>query len=311
MSWQKTYVNEEEKGEASVGVVSSSFGIDAYRDLKMGAAVSPMGKFDKGGDNIYWIIKREIRNLAAKTMDHLKDPKLPVRSDFHLVIFIHGFKNNEKEMKKRNESIDDALGTQNVITTYLNWTSKESVLRYKGDQKTVDRMARYFNDYLEEIERHPVFADKQIHIVSHSMGCHLLCKAIGDCPEHKRHVYEHINILCMAPDEQIGYYEKAIAKAKLAKASSWTHFFCKSDLALRCSNVANLTMGRAGTESIDDNEFVDSHEWKPTWVSIRKDPTNHSYMDRILEVPNKLQDVIKRNFKLVQKHKVISFSPQN
>ena len=294
-------------GDEVIEAPVTSLGMVAPPSAPLGMVVPPKQQFD----SIQETINQEIENLAESATVFLRNGD--VDKDFHLVIFIHGFENSREQMEARNTLIDNAFGNRKVIATWLNWTSKESVLEYKGDQHTVDKLAKYFNDYLEMIQQHPVFQQTQIDIIAHSMGCHLLCKAIQDCPVPQLNVYEGVHLLCMAADEELGYYRKATMKVS-GIATSWTHFFCRSDKALLFSNMVNMTYSRAGRSNIDDSDFVTSYQWNPDWTTWIQELRNqdfalHSYIDEILGNECEFKEVIKQTFDMDNKQNVVSSSP--
>ena len=95
------------------------------------------------------------------------------------------------------------------------------------------------------IRQHPQFRDTQIDIIGHSMGCFLLCNAIATCVD-VRTTYERCNIVCLAADVEVFSYMASIQKL-CGVASTWTHFYCPRDLALKLSETEKNGKKRAGT----------------------------------------------------------------
>ena len=239
-------------------------------------------------------ISDEIKNLAEKTKINLDStPPTVTTKDFHVVIYIHGFNNTVENMESTSDTLDKALGSEKLISTSLNWISKHRLIGtvlhptepYNADQKCVEKLAPYLKLYLQTIRDDPIFEDKQIDIIAHSMGNHLLCQGIIDAATKKQlHVFDKVNFVCFAADETVEDYKKAIGEVSDI-ASSWTHYYCTLDEALHISRWVNLTHGpRAGVQNIEvtdskGNNFVHSIKWDAKIL----DGINHGYIDDILK----------------------------
>lgn len=150
---------------------------------------------------------------------------------------------------------------------------------YGDDLKLVNKLSKYLGYYLQMIRSKRIFKDKQIDIIAHSLGNHLLCKGIIDAAWYgiAADVFKDVNIVCFAADEAVKVYKDAIGKV-VGIASSWTHYWCDSDRALSISSWTNWS-GRAGTEPIRVGDFVKSIQWTNTsWKSL-----NHGYINEILK----------------------------
>jgi len=266
--------------------------------MTMGVAASPVHVVRALSDAsiLTEIIKQEVETLRQNAADYTKGDNPRVLPGWHLVIFVHGFNNKAKSIKKRNNRIDEALGTDKVVTTWFNWECKASRFnlkkQYKGDKEAAIALAKYFVQFLTLVRKQEIFENVQIDIIAHSMGCQLLCEAIKQC---KPGTFCKCSIVCMAADVAADEYKKRVEKLegimeKSKPACCWSHFWCTEDWALKASNKVNSTDDRAGQCALKDSP-VNSVPCKAKW----KDMANHGYIDAILESTDPYYKELKAN----------------
>ena len=277
---------QDKVNEEMNGVVSNDLDTDEKKE-EMNDAISmivinPIYEFVEKN------IAQEVKNLAEKARSNLDSTPPTVIEDFHVIIYIHGFDNSEEDMKKRSKLLDDALGTRQLISTSLNWKSQDSVMGYKEDQKCAEKLAQYLCQYLTTIRETEIFKDKQINIIAHSMGNHLLCQGINAATEKQLDVFKGVNIVCFAADESVEEYEKAIGNLNEI-VQSWTHWWYERDNALWASEHIKNHDRRAGRHDISEDmnkkgdikkgaDLVQSHEWDS---SLKIGLETHSYIVNI------------------------------
>eukprot|EP01084_Bolivina_argentea_P267243 453590_1 len=212
--------------------------------------------------------------------------------NIHLILFVHGFANDDNDVKERLDEIDTELGTNEIVTTAYNWKCNEKsfwkISEYKQDEKRVEGNAYFFVDFIEKL-RGKGF--KKLDIVCHSMGNYLFTLFIEQCKTLKK-CLEGSQIVTFAADVEIKRFENAVKRVQNAvKDCKWTHYYNTRDHALDVSQMEHSDLwkliwdGRAGKQSVHS---VDSIECDNIYQSILdKDVAKHSYIDN----PKLLEDL--------------------
>ena len=246
--------------------------------------------FRKPNSELKQTVEESVTSIIADTKV-AKDNKR-IDDDKHLVIFIHGYSNTKEDIKKREDKIDEFLGTKKILTVAFDWKSYATdweKWKYKLDKHAAKILAPYFAMFLQQIREKGPF--EQIDIIAHSMGNYLLCKAMNYAMDKKNaKIFKGCNILCAAADVQIKYYKKtAMAMNELDTVATWTHFYCTRDRALKISKVANVSLKnvvtlslskRAGLSKIDF-DFMENIECDAL-ADLQDDYSKHSYIDEVI-----------------------------
>ena len=297
---------EEVQIKTEMMIAQNKEQIELKEEIMVEKVIDPIDPFDLKN------IAPEIKNLAEKAKSYLDSTPPTVIKDFHVVIYIHGFDNNEKDMKRRSKLLDDALGPKQLISTSLNWNSNEysvweKLSGYKKDQKESTRVAQYLCQYLQTIRNAEIFNDKQIHIIAHSMGNHLLCQGINGANGEQLDVFNGVNIVCFAADESVEEHEKAIENV-CERVLSWTHWWYSVDKALLASQVKNHDR-RAGRHDISKDmnkkgdikkgaDLVKSYEWS-TSLKEAISGLDHSYIECISPTDKNFDETMREQVRSV------------
>lgn len=266
--------------------------IDPKHKIKsQGKIVDPVSLRQQFVDEVQ-SLKIQSRRLKNKLMNNK-----------HLVIFIHGFRNNETQMHDRSAYLDQQLGTDKVITTAFNWESccpslgiSSMLYGYLKDQAFAKKIGEYFAFYLEEIRKPDIHQFEQVDIVAHSMGNHILVHSITHCAANKTlDVFEDSNIIAVAPDAEKEHYilaAECLTDEDEPIASKWIHFWNRWDGALIASKYVNVS-NRAGAGHVNvSSPHFQSWQWEKKW------PFDHGYIGNILDDDGKFKNKILKWLKL-------------
>ena len=229
-------------------------------------------------------ILKQIKLLSQQIAYISKNAKqFDLEKNDHLIIFIHGYNNDFKDIAKRVIQMDDSLGTNKIITTAFNWKSVGKLFGYKDDKKTAKKCDIYFSKFIQYIRNTKQF--KKIDIVAHSMGNYILCNSISYCKKNNElKLFENCKFICIAADVGIKKYINTINIVKNINGLKWIHYWNPFDFVLLASEKIMNDEDRAGQQDIK-HTFITPIKW-PTLLNI------HGYMD---DVKFK-QDMTKRIF---------------
>ena len=254
-------------------------------------------KIDDNHEQLQANIIDEVQNLKIKTRK-LKDS---LTNNEHLIIFIHGFNNSELQMHERSAYLDQKFGTDQVITTAFNWGSYCSVIQYWKDQKAATKCAKYFALFMEEIRKSDIHEFKQVDIVAHSMGNHILVQTIMHCYEkEKLHIFGQCNIIAVAPDAEKEEYRAAVKHLVNVESpiiSSWFHYWNTRDGALFASKFANMKKFKLSVRAGSGHCNIGSEKFKS--IQWEKESfLNHGYVGNILDKDHEFKADLFRRLKL-------------
>ena len=218
----------------------------------------------------------------------------------HLIIFIHGFNNNELEMHERAAYLDQKFGTDQVVTTAFNWSSCSNIINYWKDQETATKCAKYFTLYMEEIRKSNIHKFKQVDIVAHSMGNHILIQTIMYCHQQKKlSIFHKCNIIALATDVEKKEYIAAIkylVNDELPIISSWFHYWNGSDGALFLSKFANMTKFKFSLRAGATHVNIFSTKFKSIQLE-NESFVNHGHVTNIFDNDNEFKNYLFKRLK--------------
>ena len=251
-------------------------------------------------------IVEEVESLKSNTKDASRE--LKIINDKHLIIFIHGYNNTEREMHERAKYLDEQFGSEHVITTAFNWISYANIFGYWGDKTRAKRCAKYFAFYMEEIRKSDIHNFEQIDIICHSMGNQILVKSIIYCQnENKLDLFSGCNIIAVAPDVSKEEYRAAIKLVVDTDSkpdsivSNWIHYWNDNDGPLFLSKFANMEISKGGIKlsriagsghcNIGSSRFK-SIQWE------KESFLNHGYVGNILDKDHEFKNELFRRLNL-------------
>ena len=225
----------------------------------------------KGTYAVYEISKSSVDEAREKTLQDI-----PVDKD--MVLLIHGFNNDFDQVTAAYLGFERRLRARgfNGNVSGFTWPSYGEWFQYFGDVEQVEYAALGFLNFL--LAFRPLLGNKKFHVNTHSMGAHLLIRALA--------AYSRIDAIAEPLPgqfivDEITFFAADVSNEILergedghiavSEASRLTSYFSYKDPVLGISQVVNRDgrLGLAGAErpkrlssnafQVDCSTLIESH----------------------------------------------------
>lgn len=149
-------------------------------------------------------------------------------------LFIHGYNNSFEDAARRTAQVTYDLGFKGAVAMFA-WAAKGGMDHYLVDHETATlESCNHLATFLKLLSDR--FPDSKIHILAHSMGNLVLCRAIEELDRQSRAEPRFGHIVMAAPDVPARVFIGRYAEPLKRHAGSVTVYASSVDLALTISS---------------------------------------------------------------------------
>jgi pimeloyl-ACP methyl ester carboxylesterase len=124
------------------------------------------------------------------------DPKWSMRGK-DVIVFVHGFNNSFHTAMERSAVLGSEVAAGQRMVCF-SWASRCEAKDYLCDEATAEASERLLADFLERMEKAVGAEGGRVHIIAHSMGARLTCRALQRLALLGGHQFGHV--VLAAPD---------------------------------------------------------------------------------------------------------------
>ena len=237
----------------------------------------------KGTYAVYEISKSSVDEAREKTLQDI-----PVDKD--MVLLIHGFNNDFDQVTAAYLGFERRLRARgfNGNVSGFTWPSYGEWFQYFGDVEQVEYAALGFLNFL--LAFRPLLGNKKFHVNTHSMGAHLLIRALAAYsridaiaePLPGRFIVDEMTFFAADVSNEI-LERGEDGNIAVGEASRLTSYFSYKDPILGISQVVNRDgrLGLAGAErpkrlpsnafQVDCSTLIESHSAYRDTTAVMED----------------------------------------
>jgi esterase/lipase superfamily enzyme len=188
-----------------------------------------------------------------------------------LLLFVHGFNVEYAAAMRRTGQIVYDLGFGGVAMCY-SWPSQGDFTAYPVDRQNADWTVPHLVKVLQELQQVESF--EKVHVIAHSMGTHVLTRALSEITDPAFQLKLN-NVILAAPDIDADIFREQILPKIRGKAQRLTMYASSGDTALNLSTKFNGSrrLGLSGDGLVVVPELMDTVDASQIDTSL----IGHSY----------------------------------
>jgi esterase/lipase superfamily enzyme len=187
------------------------------------------------------------------------------------LLFVHGFNVEYAAAMRRTGQIVYDLGFGGVAMCY-SWPSQGDFTAYPVDRQNADWTVPHLVKVLQELQQVESF--EKVHVIAHSMGTHVLTRALSEITDPAFQLKLN-NVILAAPDIDADIFREQILPKIRGKAQRLTMYASSGDTALNLSTKFNGSrrLGLSGDGLVVVPELMDTVDASQIDTSL----IGHSY----------------------------------